>query len=1424
MATERAELLKGLKARRSTFKSQITRFRKALDAYTDISSLEELKFKTERLVTSFDAYNEIQSELDAMDDVTEHLNERYDIEDSYAAVIARSRTLIREGEATSSHAMVSNTGDGSKAQSIPRDENEIQLPRIQLPTFSGIYEDWPGFADQFKATVHDNKQLTDSKRLTYLRSCLTGEAAKTIETLGTAASNYAIAWSILESRYDKPHIIINRHLDALFGMSKGLKPSYDEFTKYLNTAESHTVALKARGELTTDTILLYLLSTKMDPVTELKWREKAQTQYNLTLSDLFNFIQDQRCLVLPSGQDSRTNSKPSPPIKPYGISNARGGMTQTRTNDRDSRPQARFALASIAKPRCNICKEEHYTSACKKLENATTEQRRDMIKGAKLCSNCLRPNHIAKDCRSSTCRKCNAKHHTLLHEDPRPSTSNTQANVTSLSAQTTANGLLSTAIVDVTDKFGQTHACRALIDPGSQSHFLSKTLAQKLQLDRKVVNVPVQGIHSMSKLIPESVTITIQSRRTDFTINIDCLVLDTLNHILPARYINRKHLEIPKTIKLADPRFHKPGPIDLIIGADIYHEFISTGKISLANNSGALLKTKFGWIIIGRMHDGFPHATICNLSTHALDQTIKKFWEIEEAPMKKLFSDEEAAAENHYNEHTRRDAESGKYIVRLPFKEQHALGDSYVTALKRFYSLERNLAKNTDRKQLYVDFMNEYAVLGHMSEKQNDNKREGYYLPHHAVFKENSLTTKLRVVFDGSARTASGKSLNDTLMVGPTIQDDLFALTIRFRSHTYVLTADITKMYRQTWIHPDDRQYQKILWRDDPTKPVKTYTLNTVTYGTSAAPFLAIRSLHQLADDEASQFPRTATILKTDFYVDDLLTGARTYHEAESIRDEVVQLAKKGGLELRKWASNDSRLIRSSEPRLDNTIVRLDATKTTSILGILWNPSHDSLNYTLKPINKITRLTKRTILSQIAQLFDPLGLIGPVIVWAKLLMQQLWQLRVNWDECVPMDIATAWERYREQLPFLQNIEIPRETLVRGYDYVELHGFCDASEKAYGSCIYLRSTNRQGEITVRLVCSKSRVAPLKNISLPRLELCGAVLLSNLYSATTRALPHIKINKVYFWSDSTIVLSWINSSPHSLKTFVANRVAEIQSVTVASQWRHVPSLDNPADIISRSTMPAELQTKSMWYNGPSWLEHSEEQWPAIAIQLLDQVPEQRPVIACVTSINACDLLEKYSSITKTKRVIAYCCRYAHNSSTNRTQKPKLFGALSVEELESAMNSITKIEAILNSRPLTSLSSDPNDFNPLTPAHFLIGGPLTSIPEHDFRDTNVSRLSTWQHVQKMKQHFWTRWHKEYLHELTVRRKWHSGQTNDIPINTMVILHEDNAPPIRWPLGRITEVHPGEDGVIRVATVRTANGTYKRSIKKLSPLFHKN
>ncbi|XP_033213909.1 uncharacterized protein LOC117170975 [Belonocnema kinseyi] len=187
-----------------------------------------------------------------------------------------------------------------------------------------------------------------------------------------------------------------------------------------------------------------------------------------------------------------------------------------------------------------------------------------------------------------------------------------------------------------------------------------------------------------------------------------------------------------------------------------------------------------------------------------------------------------------------------------------------------------------------------------MSEVRAYSKKEGYYLPHHAVIENNSLTTQLRVVFDGSAKTPTGLSLNDVLMVGPTIQDNLFTLLVRFRSQPFVLTADIEKMYLQTTVHPDDRKYQIILWREDPSDQIKTYELNIATFGTSAAPFLAIRSLHQLADDEANTFSKAAKVLKNDFYVDDMLTGASTIKEAEQLRNELIEITRKGGLNLRK--------------------------------------------------------------------------------------------------------------------------------------------------------------------------------------------------------------------------------------------------------------------------------------------------------------------------------------------------------------------------------------------------------------------------------------------------------------------------------------------------------------------------------------------
>ncbi|XP_078051526.1 uncharacterized protein LOC144477665 [Augochlora pura] len=369
---------------------------------------------------------------------------------------------------------------------------------------------------------------------------------------------------------------------------------------------------------------------------------------------------------------------------------------------------------------------------------------------------------------------------------------------------------------------------------------------------------------------------------------------------------------------------------------------------------------------------------------------------------------------------------------------------------------------------------------------------EGFYLPHHAVVKPSSETTKTRVVFDGSARSSSGLSLNDTLLTGPTIQDDIFSLLVRFRAHTYVLTGDIEKMYRQFLVRNEDRRYQRIAWRDD-TRKVKTYELNTVMFGLSSAPFLAIRSMHQLADDERMNEPAAATALQRDLYVDHLLTGADSYNEAMDLRGQVIRLLRSGGLHIRQWVSNDPRLLTGLPEAQIHTKYFGDATVKT--LGVSWNARNDHIIYTVNP-NIDTRVTKRRILSTIAKIFDPLGLLAPVITTAKILMQQLWKLQLTWDESLPASIHAEWTNYTKELPQVNQTSFERHVRQPTFRTIELHGFCDASERAYGACLYVRSIDKHGRIKTTLLCAKSRVAPLKIVSLVRLELCGAVLLTSL----------------------------------------------------------------------------------------------------------------------------------------------------------------------------------------------------------------------------------------------------------------------------------------------------------------------------------------
>lgn len=331
---------------------------------------------------------------------------------------------------------------------------------------------------------------------------------------------------------------------------------------------------------------------------------------------------------------------------------------------------------------------------------------------------------------------------------------------------------------------------------------------------------------------------------------------------------------------------------------------LCSGQIKLSEDAPLLQKTLLGWVVAGRWKQLNTHPVSCAMiatSEHGtLEALVERLWEIEEMPkicLNVKYSAEQLACEDHFKKNIRQ-LSSGKLEVSLPFKSYpFDLGSSFDAAKRRFLSLERRVSKDSTLHSMYTQFMKKYLELGHMSATNNQiPPGPHYFIPHQCVLRPDSNTSKLRVVFDASCKTTSQKSLNDILMVGPTIQRELILSLIRFRLNRYALTADVEKMYRQVMVAEKDRNFQLVLWREKPTDDLQVFRLNTVTYGTSGAPFLAIRSLQELGFRHKDSHATGAEVICNDFYVDDMLTGADDLDTLNLICKQVSEVLASGGL------------------------------------------------------------------------------------------------------------------------------------------------------------------------------------------------------------------------------------------------------------------------------------------------------------------------------------------------------------------------------------------------------------------------------------------------------------------------------------------------------------------------------------------------
>ncbi|XP_052901342.1 uncharacterized protein LOC128307502 [Anopheles moucheti] len=421
---------------------------------------------------------------------------------------------------------------------------------------------------------------------------------------------------------------------------------------------------------------------------------------------------------------------------------------------------------------------------------------------------------------------------------------------------------LETAIVYILDDYGRQHEARALLDSGSMSNFVSEALARKLMTTRTKVNVSVSGIGKAIQHVRGSITATVRSKSQHFATQLELLVLETPSSDIPTSPIDVSSWDMTN-VTLADPTYHIPGRIDVVIGGDAFWELHTGHKRSLGPGRPWLVETHFGWAVAGNTSQSSHTSRICHMATNEqpLEAIMTRFWENETIPDDPVYSVEEDSCEKHYVSTTTRNA-SGRYVVCLPINPipSIVLGSSREIAKRRFLAVERRLEANPQMKGPNSAFMKEYEKLGHMKKMPNpvDDDCPHYYLPHHAVLKEKSTSTKVRVVFDASCKTSTGVSLNDKLLVGPVIQQDLFTIMLRFRSHAIAITADVEKMYRQILHESRDRNFLRILYRENPNDPIDTYELQTVTYGTASAPFLATRTLRQIAQDHQDEYPRAA--------------------------------------------------------------------------------------------------------------------------------------------------------------------------------------------------------------------------------------------------------------------------------------------------------------------------------------------------------------------------------------------------------------------------------------------------------------------------------------------------------------------------------------------------------------------------------------
>ncbi|XP_053692049.1 uncharacterized protein LOC128740530 [Sabethes cyaneus] len=1196
-------------------------------------------------------------------------------------------------------------------QPIPAEETICVLNRSQLaarqavpkdlPEFAGNPEDWPLFFSMYTSSTQ-MCGFSNEENMLRLRKCLKGKALEAVRCRLLHPSNVTGVLATLKMLYGRPETIVQATISKIRCLPS---PDIDRLESLVNfalTVENLVATIEACGvqDFMYNASLKFELVDRLPPTLRLDWAKYTRGNLAPNLADfskwLYSMAEDASAVMSASTNALRSrSSKKDAFINVHSeTANDRSGAPANQI--KDTRDQGREAPKD-----CFACKGTCPSLAkCKRFTELSYDSKWAVIREAKLCRKCLRKHN-------GTCRQqnkcgingCIYLHHPLLHSEKTDASrrfsqaeaaTGTSCNV----HQAQTNDVLFRIVPVVLYGPSKMVETYAFIDDGSELTLMEHSLAQELGLQGSQKTLCLKWTGGASRMENES-------------LKVDMAISSVRNtsqkyQLADVRTIQELRLR-PQTLvasELQNRYKHLAGiPFDsytevsprILIGLDnaqLGHAFKSReGKPS----EPIAVKSRLGWIVYGNCssnqhlgsHVSYHAVQVCECnegSDESLHAAMKSYFTLDSMgiskPDKPLLSVEDQRAMEILEAVTTR--KGGRFETGLLFKyEAVRLPDSKAMARKRWECLERRMEKDEVLTSALRAKMVEYVQKGYVrklteAELKIRRPRE-WYLPVFPVYNPNK-PGKLRLVWDAAA-TVQGISLNSVLLKGPDQLVSLLSVLIQFREFRVAVCGDLREMFHQVSMRLEDQYCQLFYWKETSTKGMPdVYIMQVMTFGACCSPATAQYVKNTNAKLFEHEYPQAVDAIVNKHYVDDMLASVETEEEAVRLAHDVKRIHAVGGFEMRNWLSNSTTVLASLQEEATNekNLGVGEENTTEKILGLWWNTTTDCFTFKISPrydqdlLSGSRRPTKREVLRTLMMMFDPLGFISHFLMYLKVLLQEIWRTSVEWDTPIEEPQFQKWLMWLKVLPEVTNVQIPRcyRLSTSLGSNVQMHTFVDASESGFAAIVYLRF--EEGDLVeTALVSTKTRVAPLKFLSIPRSELQASILGVRLANSVAQSLS-TKISERYFWTDSRDVLCWINSDHRRYSPFVAFRVSEILETTDAKQWRWVPTKQNVADEGTKWTRHPDLNPSSRWFQGPEFLRKCKADWPAtprygatdteLRAHLLTHAPATELVIDP----------QNFSTWTTMLRSTAYVFRYICNSKQMISTNQRKGGPLTQQEL--------------------------------------------------------------------------------------------------------------------------------------------------------------